>query len=142
MNRMNGWLGLVTIAAGTVGVLAVASPVKANLEVCNRSDRGRVMVAIAYPVAGNRWNAEGWLDLDDGECGTLVSGDLTNRYYYYFAQTAGQYFWKGNHRFCVSNRKFLFADADKMCKGINSRWENFRELDTGKDTTGYTLNLE
>ena len=142
MVKMQAFTSLGAIAASLVGCLAIPVPAMANLEVCNRSDRGRVVIAVAYPVNNNRWNTEGWLDLDDGECGTLINGKLTNRYYYYYAQTESQYSWKGNHRFCVSNREFVFADANKQCRGLNSRWENFRELDTGRDTTHYTLNLE
>jgi uncharacterized membrane protein len=72
----------------------------------------------------------------------MLEGKLANRYYYYFARTDNAYFWRGEHKFCVSNLEFSFADADKQCQGSNSRWENFRELDTGRAATNFRLNLE
>ncbi len=100
------------------------------------------MFVLAYPTSKTNWTTQGWLSLDNGECSRMLEGKLENRYYYYFAVTEGGYAWKGVHRFCVSNRSFSFTNADKQCQGGNSHWENFRELDTGNNTTDYRLNLE
>jgi uncharacterized membrane protein len=135
-----GWAGLGALS-GLI-VLAGATPALAGLEICNRGDRGSVRVAIAYPTGGKNWKTEGWLTLKDGECSTVLDGNLGNRYYYYFATTEQGYAWKGNARFCVSNRQFAFINAAQECQGLNSYWENFRELDTGRHSTDYRLNLE
>jgi uncharacterized membrane protein len=142
MRKLYGLIGLTALAAGVVTNLAFANPLKTGLKVCNKSDRGTAVVAIAYPSGKNNWKSEGWLTLKQGECGTLIDSTLTNRYYYYFATTDNNYIWGGTHQFCISSEGFLFMDADKQCNGLRSRWENFRELDTGKDTTAFTLNLE
>lgn len=142
MVKYLSFIAIAAIAAGVVTGFSFATPTKASLEICNRREKGTAYVAIAYPRTQNSWNTQGWLTLEHGECRTMLEGDLTNRYYYYFARTDTPYSWKGEHRFCVSDRGFAFTDADKQCKGAYSRWENFRELDTGKDTTNFTLNLE
>ena len=142
MRKLYKFVGLAAIVSGIASSLAFAAPAKAGLEFCNKGKQGTAFVAIAYPIGKGQWQTEGWLNLKEGECGTLIEGDLDNRYYYYFAETTGNYTWEGDQKFCVSSRKFTFANADTQCKGANSRWENFRELDTGKDATEFTLNLE
>ncbi|HEY9909921.1 MAG TPA: DUF1036 domain-containing protein [Thermosynechococcaceae cyanobacterium] len=136
------WIGLGALALGAISSLALTSSPKAGLEFCNRGNRGRAIVAVAYPDDRNGWVTEGWLELDEGECRTGISQVLSNRYYYYFAETEKDYKWKGDRAFCVSRVKFTFAKSDQQCKGEKSRWENFRELDTGKDVGAYTLNLQ
>lgn len=140
MKNVGRLLSLAAIATGLAG--GVAAPAHANLEVCNKSNQGKTYIAVAYPDGKGGWTTEGWLNLEEGECGNLIQGKLTNRYYYYFAETEGDSVWKGDNRFCVSSNKFTFARADKQCKGANSRWEEFRELDTGKETDNFTLDLE
>ena len=142
MQKMLGWIGCGALALGAVSSWALATPTKSGLEFCNRGSQGRSIVAVAYPDSSGGWITEGWLELNEGECRTGISKDLSNRYYYYFAVTEKDYKWKGDRQFCVSTVKFTFAKADQQCKGANSRWENFRELDTGKDTASYTLNLQ
>ncbi|WP_421656012.1 DUF1036 domain-containing protein [Leptothermofonsia sp. ETS-13] len=142
MGKYLGLIALTAIAAGIITSFSFATSAKTKLEICNRSDEGTVQVAIAYPNGKNGWNSQGWLSLKEGECSTMLEGNLTNRYYYYYAWADSAYSWKGEHRFCVSNRKFAFVNADRQCKGANSRWENFRELDTGRDATNFRLNLE
>ncbi|MGA7935884.1 MAG: DUF1036 domain-containing protein [Kovacikia sp.] len=142
MNKLYGLIGLTALAAGVMTNLAFANANKMGLKVCNRSDRGTAVIAVAYPNGKNHWKSEGWLTLKPNECSTLIDSSLTNRYYYYYATTDNNYVWGGSHPFCISSEGFVFTNADKQCQGLRSRWENFRELDTGKDTTAFTLNLE
>lgn len=141
MQKTLGWIGLGALALGAASSWALATPAKLGLEFCNRGQQGKTIVAVAYPD-GNAWVTEGWLEVNPGECRTGISKSLSNRYYYYFATTEKDYKWKGDRQFCVSQVKFTFTKADQQCQGANSRWENFRELDTGKDTISYTLNLQ
>jgi len=136
------FVGLGAIVLGLASNLSFARSAKAGLEFCNRSAQGRVYVAVAYPIAKNNWKTQGWLTLDEGKCGTLIEGKLSNRYYYYYAETDKDYTWAGTHSFCVSQQKFTFANAEKQCKGINSRWAKFRQLDTGRNAVDFRLNLE
>ncbi|UBF26749.1 DUF1036 domain-containing protein [Kovacikia minuta CCNUW1] len=142
MGKLYGLIGLTALVAGIATNLAFANSSGSGLKVCNKGERGTAVIAIAYPAGKNAWRSEGWLTLKEGECGTLLNRNLTNRYYYYYATTDNNYTWGGKHPFCISSEGFAFTDADKQCNGLRSRWENFRELDTGKDTTAFTLNLQ
>jgi len=137
------------IAIGFVGNLAFisspvpsAAPIGGGLGFCNRAKQGKVFVAIAYPTEENQWKTQGWLSLEEGECGTLIQGTLTNRYYYYLAESDTGHAWKGTHKFCVGETRFVFASADRECQGTAVRWAGFRELDTGKNVPSFMLNLE
>ncbi len=142
MGKIYGLIGLTALVAGVASNLAFANPSATGLRICNKSDRGTAVTAVAYPSGKNTWKTEGWLTLKEGECGTIIDSKLNNRYYYYYATTDNNYTWGGNHQFCISMEGFVFDQADRTCQGLRSRWENFRELDTGKDTTAFTLNLE
>jgi len=143
---------MVTIAAiaiGLVGNLALRSssspssaPIGGGLGFCNRTKQGKVYVAIAYPTEENQWKTQGWLSLAEGECDTIIRGTLTNRFYYYVAESDQGPSWKGTHKFCVSDTSFVFTAADKECEGTSVRWAGFRELDTGKNVPNFMLNLE
>ncbi|NJP11045.1 MAG: DUF1036 domain-containing protein [Leptolyngbyaceae cyanobacterium RU_5_1] len=143
-------LGIVAIAIGLVGNLAFisspgtpTSPAGGGLGFCNRSKQGKVYVAIAYPVEQGNWQTEGWLNLEEDECGTIVQGKLANRYYYFLAEADNGYAWKGTHKFCVSSTSsFVFKHADKQCQGSDVRWTGFREVNTGKNVQSFMLNLE
>lgn len=150
MNKgMTVLLSGAAIAIGFVGNLAFisspvpsAAPIGGGLGFCNRAQQGKVYVAIAYPVEENQWKTQGWLALEEGECGTLIQGTLTNRFYYYLAESDSGHAWKGTHKFCVGETRFVFAAADQECQGTAVRWAGFRELDTGKNVPSFMLNLE
>jgi uncharacterized membrane protein len=141
--------GIGAIAFGLVGnFIFVAppgpstSPIGGGLGFCNRSKQGRVFIAVAYPVEEEKWKTQGWLSLDENECGTIIQGHLDNRFYYFVAESDQGYSWKGTHKFCVSNTSFVFSNAAKECQGSDVRWAGFRELDTGRNTQNFMLNLE
>lgn len=141
---MKLWQRLLAVPAALAGVglnLAFVSPADASLEFCNQANKGKIYVALAYSVGEGNWQSEGWLNLEPGECAIALSGDLRNRYYYYFAETDGDYEWRGDYKFCVSSKKFDFTGADKSCEGANARWEEFHEMDTG-NATDFTMNLK
>lgn len=142
-------IGGAAVSIGLLGNVAFVapsgqstSPVGGGLGFCNRSNRGRVSVAVAYPIDKNTWKTEGWLSLEEKECNTILPGELTNRYYYFLAESDSGYAWKGTHKFCVSDTSFVFLQSDKTCQGANVRWAGFRELDTGKKVQNLLLNLE
>ncbi|MBF2026143.1 MAG: DUF1036 domain-containing protein [Oscillatoriales cyanobacterium C42_A2020_001] len=150
MNKfVAGLLGSAAVAIGLAGNLAFisppspsAAPIGGGLGFCNRTKQGTLYVAIAYPTEENRWKTQGWLQLGEGECNTIIRGTLTNRFYYYLAESDNGPSWKGAHKFCVSDTSFVFAEADKECQGTAVRWAGFRELDTGKNVPNFMLNLE
>lgn len=150
MNKLHAvLLGSAALAIGLLGNLAFISssgpstaPIGGGLGFCNRSKQGRIYVAIAYPQENNQWKTQGWLQLEEGECDTILQGTLQNRFYYFLAEADNGYSWKGSHKFCVSNTQFVFINADKECQGTDVRWTGFRELDTGKNVPNFMLNLE
>lgn len=142
LNPMLKFFGAAALMTGLLSALAFAAPSKSGLVFCNRGNQGKIHVAIALPTDKDSWATQGWLDLAPGQCETAVPGRLTNRFYYYFAETDQNYTWHGGERFCVSNDQFTFLNADTECRGRSSRWARFRELDTGEDAESYLLNLE
>jgi len=142
-------VGGVAISVGLLSHVALTAPSEpamapggSGLGFCNRSNRGRVAIAVAYPVDEKKWKTEGWLSLDEQECSTIIHGELKNRYYYFFAESDDGYAWKGTHQFCVSDNSFTLIQADRECEGKEMRWAGFRELDTGRRVPSLMLNLE
>jgi uncharacterized membrane protein len=142
INPVVQFFGSTALLAGVLSALAFAAPSKSGLVFCNRGSQGSIRVAFAYPASQGGWATEGWLHLEPGQCESALPGKLNNRYYYYYAETNGDYFWKGEQQFCVLDTKFTFLSADTQCRGKTAHWAKFRELDTGKDAESYTLNLE
>ncbi|MCL6435267.1 MAG: DUF1036 domain-containing protein [Leptolyngbyaceae cyanobacterium HOT.MB2.61] len=92
------------LAAGTF--LARTSPADASLDVCNNSTHV-AYVAVGYSLGESRWRSEGWLLLGQGQCGTVVPGDLTpGSYYYLYASNKEEdQIWqgeKGDQWFCIN----------------------------------------
>src|SRR5579871_2109640 len=65
--------------------LSVA-PAAAQLTICNKTGYP-IDVALAYQPDGD-WLSKGWYKIDGGHCAEVTSGDLTQRYYYYYAVRA------------------------------------------------------
>jgi len=132
---------LAPLFSAAAAALALAAfrpaPALADFEVCNQSGE-HISVAIAYhdKDAGN-WVARGWWNLDDGECKTPVGGDLSDRYYYLYAD-GDQHTWTGSNQFCVDNEHaFTLNEADTTC---DYSMVNFFEVDTGElDSYTYTF---
>ena len=112
------------------------------LRLCNRSQRA-AEVAKATPTGRSSGDgrplveSQGWYHLAPGECVTLFGPGLTQRYYYYYAQTEGGT-WTGTFPICVSNRAFTIVDA--QC-GEGYMRRNFTQIDMGAQTGSYTVNL-
>ena len=139
--------GFVVLALSS---FAGASPSYAFLRVCNKAVE-RVNVAVGYNSKDYGWTSEGWWQLSTGDCKDLITGDLTNRYYYVYADddTDGTWEAKDDQKggfFCVSDNKFTYhnrdyTDGDKIdCDhgGLDS--QHFFEVDTG-DSSDFTHNL-
>lgn len=129
-------LKTTTIALlGTMMMVSFAGPAAAELNICNKSTRRTVSVAVAYKD-GSRWVSRGWWTLQQGECKTPIGGNLSNRYYYYYAHGDGGS-WAGDHRFCTISAKFELYNP-KSCD--NGNFKGFAELDV-EGKTSWTNNL-
>ena len=125
------------IALAGLGILP-ASEARAGLEICNETEH---LQAIAIGYKGDEdWTSEGWWNIDPGSCATLVRGDLTKRYYYYYADSAAAQFQGQDYIFCTQNTLFsIVGDTDCEKRGFEET--EFREIDTGETAKSFTLTL-
>ncbi len=114
-------------------LLTCTASARAELNFCNAAPL-TVQTVVGKPAGGGRWQSEGWWILKPGECATAVGGNLTNRYYYAFAETpGGKWKWTGEYPFCVSHEAFTLAD--NACQPSSLR--NFVKIDTGDANSFY-----
>lgn len=127
-------------AFGVISILALAGtagPAFAGLEVCNKSGQ-TVYVAVGYPD-GDNWVAEGWWEIGAADCTTIITGDLSSRYYYVRGEGEDDMVWEGDHYFCTTNTKFTLVD-DTDCESGTVARKGFFQVDTG-DSRDWTANL-
>ena len=110
-----------------VGTVLSARPAHADLTICNQY---RETIYTAYGFNnGTDWVSRGWWQIDPGQCVALISGALTNRYYYVYADTEnGDYYWGGDYMFCISKPNAFEIVGDTDCN------TGFFEIDTNGDT--------
>jgi len=110
----------------------------AELRICN--DTGELQ-SIALGFKGETdWTSKGWWNIQSGDCATVVSGDLTKRYYYYFADSKSGGFRGQEFLFCVQDTSFeIVGDTDCDTRGLDQ--SSFREIDTGETAKAFTLTL-
>ena len=131
MKTFAALFGLTTVA--TLGSLVVdIAPARADLRVCNDST-STAYVSVAYSVADNRWQSEGWWRIPKGRCDILVKGDLDGYYYLYATDEDEKFVWEGDkpgQEFCVVTEKDykLVFDGD-ACRGAGTAKRQFFELD-------------
>jgi len=105
-----------------------SKPAAADFRLCNTTD-SRVGVAIGYKN-GNDWIATGWWNLTAGQCESLLSGDLSQRYFYVHAvdyDKGGE--WSGRAFMCARDRAFIFRAAERCSTSDRDR-TGFFEVDT------------
>lgn len=127
-------------AFGVISILALAGtagPAFAGLEVCNKSGQ-TAYVAVGYPD-GDKWVAEGWWEVGVADCTTVLTGDLSSRYYYVRGEGVDDLVWEGDHYFCTTSTKFTLVD-DTECESGTVTRKAFFQVDTG-DSRDWTTNL-
>ena len=126
------------IAVGLGALLVGISTAHAELRICNDT---RVVQSVAIGYKGDEdWVSKGWWNIDPGACAVVVSGELTQRYYYYFADSKEGGFRGQNFNFCVQDAAFeISGDTDCAQRGLNT--QGFREIDTGETARHFSLTL-
>ena len=119
-----------------LGLTLAASPAEAQLSVCNKSTE-TVSIAVAYKTHG-QMTSRGWYVAAPGECPTVVSGALRNRYYYIRARGVNGTEWSGPYSACTAQAKFSYA-GDGVCDGTFEP-AAFFQIDTGS-SSDWTQNL-
>ena len=127
---------LVLACASTL--LAVSTPARADLRLCNITD-SRVGVSLGYRDAGG-WVTEGWWNLTPKGCETLLRGELAARFYYIHAvdyDRGGD--WSGRSLMCTRDREFTIRGVeDCLARGFDR--SGFFEIDTGEQKS-WTIQL-
>jgi len=91
-----------------------------------------IQTAMHKQGAGGKWQTEGWWTIKPGERVTVIGGDLTNRYYYAYAETpGGKWKWEGSTELCVRYEEFTIVD--NTCEADSLR--KFDKIDTGDATS-------
>ena len=110
----------------------------ADFRLCNNSS-SRSSVAIAY-TDGATWVTEGWWNLKQGACETLLRGPLAAQYYYVYAMDERGGEWKGKAYMCTRDREFRIEGRENcLVRGYDRT--GFFEIDTGKDARNWTVQL-
>ena len=114
------------------------APVRADFRLCNNSG-SRVSVALAY-TDGETWISEGWWNLKESGCETLVRGPLAEEFYYIYAMDEHGGEWKGKAFMCTRDREFrIIGREDCFVRGFDR--SGFFEVDTGKEAKNWTVQL-
>jgi uncharacterized membrane protein len=130
----------VPILCALAGLLALAAtePARADLRLCNKTD-STISVAIGYK-AKDGWRSEGWWNIGAAKCGTLLSGALASRYYYFYAvdsQHGGE--WGGKAYMCTRRKMFTIAGVEN-CVARGYERTGFFEVDTAEQRS-WTVHL-
>ncbi|MCT4557259.1 MAG: DUF1036 domain-containing protein [Pelagimonas sp.] len=119
------------------GLAVLAGPAYAELVFCNET-AVKASVAIGY-VDDGVWTSEGWWGVQPFDCTTVVSGDLSKRYYYWRATNTHGAFDTENYAFCTTSKAFTIA-GDENCEDRGYRREKFSESDTN-NAKSWTITL-
>ena len=130
---------LLALALGVPAATTLAvTPSLADFRVCNEAD-DTVGVALGYR-GQDGWVSEGWWHVPGGQCQILVSGALTSRFYYLYAENAERSArWGGEVRMCTAQDEFKIVDV-KDCIARGYARMGFGEYDTG-DQSSWTVRL-
>jgi uncharacterized membrane protein len=136
--QTNGTAGRLLALSALAAALCAAAPAYADLRMCNNT-ANRVSVALGY-TDGQNWVSEGWWNLKTLDCVTLLHGALAAQFYYLYAMDERGGEWKGKVFMCTSDREFkINGRQDCFTRGFNRT--GFFEVDTGKDTKSWTVQL-
>lgn len=122
---------LIGLSLGIGTNAALLSPATAGLEICN-DVRGDVTMAYGYKEGG-QWVARGWYTVQPETCYEVISGDLQNRYYYFYAEHVDtNNKWSGSTIFCTNHRRGFKRTSHRVCNGKDWEKTGYRTIDTGE----------
>jgi uncharacterized membrane protein len=96
-------------------------------------------------VVPDGWMVIGWFEVPPKKMIQVLSGNLDNRYYYYYAKSKSST-WEGKvHKYVHPTKKFSYDSTDKKkvghLKDQGYVLKGFHQIDTG-NATGFTMNLK
>ena len=137
LRRVRASMIALAVAVPAATTLAVTES-RAEFRVCNDAS-DTVGVALGYR-GEDGWVSEGWWHVGGGDCQVLVSGALTSRFYYLYAENAERSRrWGGGVRMCTTEAEFKIMDV-KDCIARGYARMGFGEYDTG-DQESWTVRL-
>ncbi len=126
------------LPAAALSLFGFAAPAQADFRLCNNAT-SRVSVALAY-TDGQGWVTEGWWNLKQSACETLLRGPLAAQFYYVYAMDERGGEWKGKAYMCTRDREFRIEGRENcLVRGYDRT--GFFEIDTGKDAKNWTVQL-
>jgi len=120
----------VALTVAAASMLALASPARADLKICNATS-ARIGVALGYQDPKG-WTTEGWWNIPSQTCETLLKGGVPSRFIYVYAvdyERGGD--WSGSHAMCIGDQSFVIRDVTN-CGERGHRSAGFSEVDTGQ----------
>ncbi len=120
-----------------------------GLSLCNKSDH--LVWAASGMLRDDVFESQGWTRVPVGECAQVISQNLTDRYYFYYAeavddkgrpvmQAGRQKIWSGDVGLCTKSTRFIIkGDEDCEARGFDRR--GFAQIDTGS-ARQWKVNLE
>lgn len=107
---------IFALLLASLAALAFGGAAKADFTACNRSAQ-RIDVALGYPHAQFGWTSEGWWTLQPGRCRRLLTGQLTNQFYYLYATGSSGGRWEARAGqdggfFCIQSARFVFPNRN------------------------------
>jgi uncharacterized membrane protein len=122
----------------TTMLIACTQSASADLRICNKTS-STVGLAIGYKMNGE-WISEGWWNLDQGKCETVLKGALVETSFLVHAidyDKGGQ--WTGENFMCTQDLEFTIKGT-RECVARGFEKTGFFEIDTaGKQD--YTVQL-
>ncbi len=100
-----------------------------GLRICNATPQVQ-SVAIGYQDEDGNWISEGWWNLNQDQCATVIGGVLQKRYFYYRTEVDGGPFEGEGYGFCTTPEEFTIV-GDTDCEARGYEREDFAEIDTG-----------
>jgi uncharacterized membrane protein len=88
------------------------------------------------------WVVKGWWKVEPNKATQVLTGDLNNRYYYFYANTSSRDLeWTGIDTFYFIQPVNGFTH--KVGDPVGTGWvrKGFQKIDTGPSATGFTMNL-
>jgi uncharacterized membrane protein len=116
----------------------VSNPAFADFRLCNNTS-SQVGIAVGYKGRKD-WVTTGWLTLGPHNCGILLPGKLSNRFYYVRAvDYDGHRAWIGKIFMCSSDKEFSTHGTEE-CSSRGYERTAFLEVDT-RDRPEWTVQI-
>ncbi|WP_194269261.1 DUF1036 domain-containing protein [Tritonibacter litoralis] len=131
---MRWFLGIIIALA----MLCPVTPAWAGFHLCNDTADDH-HVAFTQKTDG-AWVSQGWRSVPADDCVTLISQDLTSRFYYLRLRDLGVDLVPSSVKFCASDQDFRGTGSTE-CHRQSLSSLDFARIDVGRDTSDFTQQI-